>query len=94
VDVITTAPPQPLSSSPSFQAIATAVPQANQGYFYIDMEKTMSWANRYLLAVQPNLVSPPVAELLNSLRGVSVATTSTEPTNAQLDMLFAFKSSN
>ncbi|TAG71756.1 MAG: DUF3352 domain-containing protein [Oscillatoriales cyanobacterium] len=83
VDVITTAPPQPLSSSPSFQAIATAVPQANQGYFYIDMEKTMSWANRYLLAVQPNLVSPPVAEVLNSLRGVSVATTSTEPTTAQ-----------
>ncbi|MCC3565096.1 MULTISPECIES: DUF3352 domain-containing protein [unclassified Microcoleus] len=94
VDVITTAPPQPLSSSPSFQAIATAVPQANQGYFYIDMEKTMSWANRYLLAVQPNLVSPPVAEVLNSLRGVSVATTSTEPTTAQLDLLFAFKSSN
>ncbi|MCC3408691.1 MAG: DUF3352 domain-containing protein [Microcoleus sp. PH2017_10_PVI_O_A] len=94
VDVITTAPPQPLSSSPSFQAIATALPQANQGYFYIDMEKTMSWANRYLLAVQPNLVSPPVAELLNSLRGVSVATTSTEPTTAQLDLLFAFKSNN
>lgn len=94
VDVITTAPPQPLSSSPSFQAIATSLPQANQGYCYIDMEKTMSWANRYLLAVQPNLVSPPVAELLNSLRGVSVATTSTEPTNAQLEMLFAFKSNN
>ena len=94
VDVITSTPPQPLSSSPSFQAIATSLPQANQGYCYIDMEKTMSWANRYLLAVQPNLVAPPVAELLNSLRGVSVATTSTEPTTAQLEMLFAFKSSN
>ena len=94
VDVITTAPPEPLSSSRSFQAIATSLPQANQGYFYINMEKTMSWANRYLLAVQPNLVSPPVAELLNSLRGVSVATTSTEPTTAQLEMLFAFKSNN
>ncbi|MEG3862188.1 DUF3352 domain-containing protein [Microcoleus sp. herbarium12] len=94
VDVITSTPPQPLSSSPSFQAIATSLPQANQGYFYIDMEKTMSWANRYLLAVQPNLVSPPVSELLNSLRGVSVATASTEPTTAQLEMLFAFKSNN
>ena len=94
VDVITTTPPQPLSSSPSFQAIATSLPQANQGYFYIDMEKAMSWANRYLLAVQPNLVSPPVADLLNSLRGVSVATTSTEPTTAQLEMLFALKSNN
>ncbi|MEG3940838.1 DUF3352 domain-containing protein [Microcoleus sp. S36b_A3] len=94
IDVITSTPPQPLSSSPSFQAIATSLPQANQGYFYIDMEKTMSWANRYLLAVQPNLVSPPVADLLNSLRGVSVATTSTEPTTAKLEMLFALKSHN
>jgi hypothetical protein len=94
VDIITTAPPKPLSSSPSFQAIATSLPQANQGYFYIDMEKAMSWANRYLLAIQPNLVSPPVADLLNSLRGVSVATTSTEPTTAQLEMLFALKSNN
>lgn len=94
VDVITSTPPQPLSSSPSFQAIATSLPQANQGYFYIDMEKTMSWANQYLLAVQPNLVSPPVAELLNSLRGVSVVTASTQPTTAELEMLFALKKSN
>ncbi|MEG4457895.1 DUF3352 domain-containing protein [Microcoleus sp. N9_A1] len=94
VDVITSTPPQPLSSSPSFQAIATSLPQVNQGYFYIDMEKTMSWANQYLLAVQPNLVSPPVAELLNSLRGISVATASTDPTTAQLEMLFALKSNN
>ncbi|MEG3841621.1 DUF3352 domain-containing protein [Microcoleus sp. herbarium14] len=94
VDVITTAPKGPLSSSPSFQAIATSLPPANQGYFYIDMEKTMSWANRYLLAVQPNLVAPPVAELLNSLQGVSIATASTEPTTAQLEMLFALKSNN
>ena len=92
VDVITSTPPQPLSSSPSFQAIATSLGPVNQGYFYIDMEKTMSWANQYLLAVQPNLVSPPVAELLNSLRGISVATASTEPTTAQLEMLFALKS--
>ncbi len=54
----------------------------------------MSWANQYLLAVQPNLVSPPVAELLNSLRGVSVATASTQPTTAELEMLFALKSNN
>ncbi|MEG4233843.1 DUF3352 domain-containing protein [Microcoleus sp. Pol11C3] len=94
VDVITSTPPQPLSSSPSFQAIATSLPRANQGYFYIDMEKTMSWANQYLLAVQPNLVSPPAAELLNSLRGVSVSTASTQPTTAELEMLFALKSNN
>lgn len=92
VDVITSTPPQPLSSSQSFQAIATSLQPVDRGYFYLDMEKTMSWANQYLLAVQPNLVSPPLAELLNSLRGVSVATASPEPSTAQFEMLFAFKS--
>jgi Protein of unknown function (DUF3352) len=92
VDVITSTPPQPLSSSQSFQAIATSLPPVDRGYFYLDMEKTMSWANQYLLAVQPNLVSPPLAELLNSLRGVSVATASPDPSTAQFEMLFAFKS--
>ncbi|NJK65692.1 MAG: DUF3352 domain-containing protein [Microcoleus sp. CSU_2_2] len=92
VDVITSTPPQPLSSSQSFQAIATSLQPVDRGYFYLDMEKTMSWANQYLLAVQPNLVSPPLAELLNSLRGISVATASPEPSTAQFEMLFAFKS--
>ena len=92
VDVITSTPPQPLSSSQSFQAIATSLSPVDRGYFYLDMEKTMSWANQYVLAVQPNLVSPPIAELLNSLRGVSVATASPEPSTVQFEMLFAFKS--
>lgn len=92
VDVITSPPPQPLSSSPSFQAIATSVSPGDRGYFYLDMEKTMSWANQYLLKAAPTLVSPPTAEVLNSLRGVSIVTTSPEPSIAQLEMLFSFKS--
>ena len=92
VDAITSPPPQPLSSSPSFQAIAASLPPVNLGYFYLDMEKTMSWADGYVLKAMPNLVSPPAAELLKSLRGVSVATASPEPSTAHLEMLFAFKS--
>ena len=92
VDVITSPPPQPLSSSPNFQAIATSVSPGDRGYFYLDMEKTMSWANQYLLKAAPTLVSPPTAEVLNSIRGVSIVTTSPEPSIAQLEMLFSFKS--
>ncbi|HBK98094.1 MAG TPA: hypothetical protein DD001_12645 [Microcoleaceae bacterium UBA10368] len=92
VDVITSPPPQPLSSSPNFQAIATSVSPGDRGYFYLDMEKTMSWANQYLLKAAPTLVSPPTAEVLNSIRGVSIVTTSPEPSTAQLEMLFSFKS--
>jgi hypothetical protein len=92
VDVISATPPQPLSSSPNFQAIATSVSPGDRGYFYLDMEKTMSWANQYLLKAAPTLVSPPTAEVLNSLRGVSIVTTSPDPSIAQLEMLFSFKS--
>jgi hypothetical protein len=92
VDAIATAPPQPLTSSPSFGAIATSVSPGDRGYFYLDMDKTMSWANQYLLKAAPTLVSPPTAEVLNSIRGVSVVTTSPEPSIAQLEMLFSFKS--
>ncbi len=92
VDVISATPSQPLSSSPSFGAIATSVSPGDKGYFYLDMDKTMSWANQYLLKAAPTLVSPPTAEVLNSIRGVSVVTTSPEPSMTQLEMLFSLKS--
>ncbi|MFM9265393.1 DUF3352 domain-containing protein [Tychonema sp. BBK16] len=92
VDVISTTPPQPLSSSSNFKAIATSVSPGDRGYFYLDMDKTMSWANQYLLKAAPTLVSPPTAEVLNSIRGVSVVTTSPDPSIAQVEMLFSFKS--
>jgi Protein of unknown function (DUF3352) len=92
VDVISATPSQPLSSSPSFGAIVTSVSPGDKGYFYLDMDKTMTWANQYLLKAAPTLVSPPTAEVLNSIRGVSVVTTSPEPSMTQLEMLFSFKS--
>ncbi len=92
VDAISVAPPQPFSSSPSFGAIATSLSPGDKGYFYLDMDKTMSWANQYLLKAVPTLVSPPTTEVLNSIRGVSVTTTSPEPSIGQLEMLFSFKS--
>ena len=92
VDLIGVTPSQPLSSSPSFGAIATSVSPGDKGYFYLDMDKTMSWANQYLLKAAPTLVSPPTAEVLNSIRGVSVVTTSPESSTVQLEMLFSLKS--
>lgn len=92
VDAISAAPPQPFSSSPSFGAIATSLSPGDKGYFYLDMDKTMSWANQYLLKAVPTFVSPPTTEVLNSIRGVSVTTTSPEPSIGQLEMLFSFKS--
>ena len=92
VDLISVAPSQPLSSSPSFGAIATSVSPGDRGYFYLDMDKTMSWANQYVLKAAPTLVSPPTAEVLNSIRGVSFVTTAPEPSTTQWEMLFSLKS--
>lgn len=92
VDAISATPPQSFSSSPSFKAIATSLSPGDKGYFYLDMDKAMSWANQYLLKAVPTLVSPPTTEVLNSIRGVSVVTTSPEPSIAELEMLFSFKS--
>jgi hypothetical protein len=92
IEAISAPPQQALTGSPSFQAIAPTLPPANLGYFYLDMEKTMSWADKYVLKAVPTLVPPPAADVLNSFRGISVAAASPTPSTAELEMLFAFKS--
>ncbi|OCR01267.1 hypothetical protein BCD67_25740 [Oscillatoriales cyanobacterium USR001] len=91
IDVIT-APPQPIKNNThSSVTIANFLPQPSQGYFYLDVEKTMSWANRYLLPVQPNLIPQPTIEILNSIQGIGISTTFPEPSTAQVDMLLGIK---
>lgn len=91
VDVMTVQQAKPLSQSTPFRAIANSLPQPNQGYFYLDVDKALSWANRYLLKVQPNLISPEATVLLNSVEGIGVTTTWPKPSTLQLEMLLALK---
>ncbi|HLO51550.1 MAG TPA: DUF3352 domain-containing protein, partial [Kamptonema sp.] len=93
IDVIT-APQPSVNSSPSSFAIAKSLPQPSQGYFYWDVEKTMSWANRYVLSVQPTLLPPETAALLNTIQGIGITTTSPDPSTAQVEMLLGFKTKN
>lgn len=90
IDVIIAQPQSPTSSPSSF-AIAKSLAQPSQGYLYWDMEKTMAWANRYVLSVQPTLLPPETAILLNSIHGIGISTTYPEPSIAQVDMLLGFK---
>lgn len=94
VEELTAQQQQPLNSSPTFGAIAKALPQQNQGYFYLDMDKTMAWASRYLLKVQPNLLSPETLVLLNSTKGIGVTATWPDASTVQLEMLLALKLKN
>ena len=94
VDELTAEQQQPLNSSPTFSAIAQALPQPNQGYFYLDLDKAMTWGSRYLLKVQPNLLAPETVVLLNATRGIGVTATWPDASTVQFDMLLALKQKN
>ena len=90
VDVIANKPANPLDSSPSFKAIAGSLPKTNQGYFYLDMDRTMSIVNSFT-EQSGNPISPEASAILNSMRGVGVTATWENKTTNQLEMLFALK---
>ncbi|MDF0554381.1 DUF3352 domain-containing protein [Kamptonema sp. UHCC 0994] len=93
IDVIIAQPPSPASSPSSF-AIAKSLAQPSEGYFYWDVEKTMSWANRYVLSVQPTLLPPQTTAILNSIQGIGITTTYPDPLTAQVDALLGLKPKN
>jgi hypothetical protein len=94
IDVIMTPAKLPQNNAYSSLAIANLLPEPSQGYFYLDVEKMMVWANRYVLSVQPNLIPRPTVDLLNSIQGIGMSTTFPESSTAQVDMLLAIKRQN
>jgi len=94
IDVIT-APNQTLKNNEhSSVVIANFLPKPSQGYFYLDVEKMMSWANKYVLSVQPNLIPKPGINLLTSIQGIGISTTFPTQSTAQIDILLGIKSQN
>lgn len=76
---------QPLNNSENFQGITATLPQENGGYFYLNMEKALPFANRFF---------PPTPEatvILNSIRGIGVTATSPNKSLTQMEMLVALK---
>jgi hypothetical protein len=83
---------QPLDNSESFKAITSSLQKPNGGYFYLDMDKTMSLVNRF--AAQSQQPIPPDANaILSSIRGVGVTATSPDKSTSQVEMLLALKPS-
>ncbi|MBD1929370.1 DUF3352 domain-containing protein [Trichocoleus sp. FACHB-90] len=90
-DVIATKPSQTLDNSPSFKAATASLHKPNAGYFYLDMDKTMSLVNRQLPASQKNAIAPETAAVLNSIRGVGLTATQSDKTTAEIEVLLALK---
>jgi hypothetical protein len=90
VDAIAGTAKVPLNSSPNFKAITGSLPNPNQGYFYLDMEKTLPVAIQLSVAAGTPF-APDVSALLNSIRGVGIAASLPDESTRQLEMLFSLK---
>jgi Protein of unknown function (DUF3352) len=80
---------QNLESSESFKAVAGSLQKPNAGYFYLDMDKTMTLVNRFVGKTQA--ITPEANAILSSIRGLGVTAVSSDKTNSQVEMLLALK---
>ena len=79
----------PLNKKNEFKAIAQNLPDNNLGYFYVDMNQTMSIINK--LPANSIDITPEAREFLNSLQGIGATATMPDKLTSQLDVLVLFK---
>ncbi|HIK06914.1 MAG TPA: DUF3352 domain-containing protein [Trichormus sp. M33_DOE_039] len=83
---------QTLETSESFKTITSSLQKPNGGYFYLDMDKTMSLVNRFANQSQQP-IPPEASAILSSIRGVGVTAISPDKSTSQIEMLLALKPS-
>lgn len=88
-DAITTQPSKSLSNDESYKAITTSLAKPNAGYFYLDMDKTMTIVNRF--ATKEQAMDPDAQAILSSIRGLSMTTSNPNKTTSQVEMLLSLK---
>ncbi|MDV2992799.1 MAG: hypothetical protein N4J56_002453 [Chroococcidiopsis sp. SAG 2025] len=77
-----------LDSSEVFKAATGSLIQPNAGYFYLDMDKTMS-----LLASKPlsTAIDPEATAVINSIRGIGITASNPDKTTSQMELRIALK---
>lgn len=90
-DVMVTKSNNSLSNSDGFKAIAGSLPNSNQGYFYLDVDQTMSLVNRKLSQVPGSQLPPDFNAIVNSIRGIAITTNWLDSSTSQLEMFLALK---
>jgi hypothetical protein len=78
-----------LVGSGGFEEVVGSLPMPNQGYFYLDMDKTMVWANGFPLAKM--MMSPDSMAILSSIRGVGVTASWSDELTNEMEMLLALR---
>jgi hypothetical protein len=87
VDVMANKPQQSLDGTATFKDATTSLAKPNLGYFYLDMEKTMSLVNKFQTQPMP----PETAATLASIRGLGASAQWTDKTTNEIDILLALK---
>lgn len=90
IDIATTQPSSALDNSQTFKTATSNLPKQNLGYFYLDMDKTMTLVNRFALMTGAVIPPEPTA-LLNSVKSIGITSTQVNDTTAKMDMLMALK---
>jgi hypothetical protein len=88
-DAISNKPSQTLDNSENFKKTIESLPKQNGGYFYLDMEQTMS-----IISSNPFLssyVTPDVKAVTSSIRGLGGTATQPDKGTIEIEALLALK---
>jgi hypothetical protein len=86
------APANPtLSNSDTFKAATGSLAKQNLGYFYLDVEKTMSLMKRTVLVAEQSAIPPETAAILDSIRGVGMTSSQPNKSTSRFEMLLSLK---
>ncbi len=91
VTTLSSKPNPALDASDTFKAVTASLPKQNIGYFYMDMEKTMTLVNKVMLMSQQQSMPPETAAILNSIKGLGGTTTQADKTTSQFEAVLALK---
>jgi hypothetical protein len=78
-----------LESSDKFKDITGTLQKPNLGYFYVDMDKTMTIFNRFTQG--QNFLSPEAMAIVSSINGIGVTGSTPDKSNSQLEILLSLK---
>ncbi|MGL6281042.1 MAG: DUF3352 domain-containing protein, partial [Microcoleaceae cyanobacterium] len=83
-------PGKTLPNSQIFQKLTISLPEKNQGYLYVDMDKTLvnlkgSWGS------YTSLISPEAIALLDSIQGMGLTITWNSPHQTEIQLLLTLK---
>ncbi|NEP79285.1 MAG: DUF3352 domain-containing protein [Okeania sp. SIO3B3] len=89
IEVMTTMPDNGLIGSEGFEEVVGSLPTSNQGYFYLNMEQMMVWANRYPFV---SVTMPrDVKVVLGSIRGIGVTASWSDELTNEMEMLWVLQ---